>query len=226
MDNRFEFKQLFPDLQWEVVMKMDDRELVNLCRSSKEMETFCNTRYWFWRDRIVAQFGLDPSDPTIQQMLQNNGDNWFRVYFLLIKLNKLKQKLSPHLDQYNLSGLYNLQELYLSNNQLTELPREIGNLTNLQSLYTNDNRLTEVPTDIGNLTNLQYLDLRNNQLTELPREIGNLNNLKILYLSDNQLTEIPREIGNLTNLHSLGLYNNKLPELHKIEQLLPNTRIG
>ena len=143
MDNRFEFQQLFPDLQWEVIMKMSDQELVNLCRSSNAMETFCNTRYWFWRERIKSQFGLDSSDPTIQQMLIDNGNNWFRVYFVLVRLNKLKQKLSPRLDQYNLTDLYNLQELNLSTNQLTEVPREIGNLTNLQRLYLSNNQLTD-----------------------------------------------------------------------------------
>ena len=78
MSEKFEFHQLFPDLQWEVIVKMSDQELVNLCRSSNAMENFCNTRFWFWRDRIQSQFGLDPfdpSDPTIQQMLNNNGNN-------------------------------------------------------------------------------------------------------------------------------------------------------
>ena len=166
MDNRFEFQQLFPDLQWEVVIKMSDQELVNLCRSSHAMENFCNTRDWFWRDRIQSQFGLDTSDPTIQQMLIDNGNNWFRVYFVLIRLNKLKQKLSPHLNRYSLIDLYNLQKLDMADKQLTELPREIGNLTNLQRLYLNNNQLSKLPPDIGNLTNLQTLDLHYNQLTD------------------------------------------------------------
>ena len=203
--DQFEFRQLFPNLQWEVVMKMDDRELVNLCRSSKEMETFCNTRSWFWRDRIVAQFGLDPfdpSDPTIQTILTNNGNNWFLVYFLLLRLSKLKTKLSPHLDIYSLTDLYNLQELNLTDNRLTEIPREIGNLTNLQTLI------------------LSY-----NQLTELPREISNLTNLQYLHLDNNHLTEIPREIGNLTNLQYLGLSGNQLSDPDRIKQWLPNVKI-
>ena len=131
----FEFQQLFPDLQWEVVMKMKDRELVNLCRSSKGMENFCNTRNWFWKARIKAQFNIDSADPTIQNILNNNGNNWFRVYFVLIQLTKLKQKLSPHLDRYSLTELYNLRNLSLINKQLTELPTEIGQLVNIYYIF-------------------------------------------------------------------------------------------
>jgi Leucine-rich repeat (LRR) protein len=38
-------------------------------------------------------------------------------------------------------------------------------------LSLNDNQLTELPKEIGNLVNLIELDLRGNQLTELPKEI-------------------------------------------------------
>ena len=223
--NRFEFQRLFPDLQWEVIVKMSDQELVNLCRSSNAMENFCNTRDWFWRDRIQSQFGLDSSDSTIQQMLIDNGNNWFRVYFVLIKLNKLKQKLSPHLNKYSLTDLYNLQRLDLHNNQLSEIPTEISNLINLQVLYLASNQLTEIPREIGNLTNLRRLYLYGNQLSEIPTEIGNLTNLQNLALDDNQLTELPREIGNLTYLQYLTLYENQLTDPTSIKQWLPNVRI-
>ena len=250
MDQPFEFKRLFPNLRWEIVMKMDDRELVNLCRSSNTMENFCNTRDWFWKDRIGARFGINPSDSTVQSILQNNGDNWFRVYFVLVRLNKLKTKLSPYLNQYNLTELYNLrvlslwyhrlselpteignliylQTLDLGDNQLSEIPTEIGNLTDLQELDLHNNQLSEIPTEIGNLTDLQELDLHNNQLSEIPTEIGNLTDLQHLALSNNQLLEVPTEIGNLTNLRELYLNGNHLsePNKTKITQLLPNTRI-
>ena len=73
--DEFEFTQLFDDLKWEVMMKMDDVELVNLCRSSFGMEQFCNTRDWFWKQRLTHRFGLDSSDPTLRSML-NKKKNW------------------------------------------------------------------------------------------------------------------------------------------------------
>ena len=36
---------------------------------------------------------------------------------------------------YNLDELYNLQELWLENNQISEIPKEIGQLKNLQTLW-------------------------------------------------------------------------------------------
>ena len=105
-----------------------------------------------------------------------------------------------------------IKELYLYNNQLTELPREIGNLTQLNRLILHG-KLTELPSEIGQLTQLTYLYLHNNQLTELPREIGNLTQLTYLDLSNNKLTQLPTEIGQLTQLTELNLTNNQLTQL-------------
>jgi len=112
-----------------------------------------------------------------------------------------------------LGNLTNLENLLLSNNQLTSLPPEIGNLTNLKQLRLDDNQFTSLPPEIGNLTNLTRLEFHNNQLTSLPSEIGNLTNLTRLPLYNNQLTSLPPEIGNLTNLGVLELYNNQLTSL-------------
>ena len=82
-----------------------------------------------------------------------------------------------------------LKTLNINTNQLSELPKEIGNLTNLRKLYISNNKLSELPKEIGNLTNLRYLSISNNQLSELPKEIGNLTNLRELDISNNQLNE-------------------------------------
>ena len=113
-----------------------------------------------------------------------------------------------------IGNLTNSTVLDLWNNNLIELPKEIGNLTNLRELYLEDNNLTELPKEIGNLTNLTELVLKSNNLTELPKEIENLTNLTTLFLGDN-LTELPKEIGNLTNLTKFVFESSNLTELPK-----------
>jgi internalin A len=110
-------------------------------------------------------------------------------------------------------NLTHLSVLNLGNNQLAKLPREIGSLSRLTTLNLHDNRLVEIPPEIGHLTNLTKLTLGGNNLTQLPREIFQLTSLTLLELQDNQLIELPREIGNLTNLTSLNLSRNQLEKL-------------
>ena len=112
-----------------------------------------------------------------------------------------------------IGNLTNLTELYLRNNQLKDLPAEIGNLTNLTLLILESNQLKDLPAEIVNLTNLTRLDLDNNQLEDLPAEIVNLTNLTGLYLANNRLEDLPAEIVNLTNLTRLDLDNNQLEDL-------------
>ena len=103
--------------------------------------------------------------------------------------------------------------LNLSDNQLTALPPEIGELTKMDGLSLWRNQLTTLPPEITKLDNLVYLDLRDNQLTTLPPEITKLDNLVYLDLGNNQLTVLPPEIGELTNLTTLDIKNNQLTTL-------------
>ena len=109
--------------------------------------------------------------------------------------------------------LTQLTELNLSINKLIQLPVEIGQLTQLTTLNLHCNKLTHLPVEIGQLTQLTTLYLHNNNLTQLPVEIGQLTQLTTLYLSYNKITHLPVEIGQLTQLTVLTLYNNNLTHL-------------
>ncbi len=101
--------------------------------------------------------------------------------------------------------MISLQSLYLSNNQLTSIPPELGQLTDLEESDLSNNQLTSIPPELGQLTSLQILNLSNNQLTATPPELGQLTNLLQFYLDNNQLITIPPELGQLTNLKQLTL---------------------
>jgi internalin A len=84
--------------------------------------------------------------------------------------------------------------LDLSNNNLRELPREIGDLTMLQDLNLADNELSELPRETAGLSHLKELVLSRNNLKALPPELGALIWLRALRLEGNPLIFPPPEI--------------------------------
>ena len=106
-----------------------------------------------------------------------------------------------------------IEKLYLSSNQLRELPDSITRLQNLSLLDLSSNQLRGLPDSIGNLQNLSYLNLSSNQLRELPDSITRLQNLSLLNLSETQLRELPNSITRLQNLSQLDLSYTQLREL-------------
>src|SRR3989304_1100792 len=100
--------------------------------------------------------------------------------FLVKDLNELKK--IDRLKDKTIVEIYNLQTLYLNDNEIKEIPPEIGSLTNLQILYFSYNKIKEIPSEIGFLTNLQYLSLNNNEINESSKKIIKSVNIRNLYL--------------------------------------------
>ena len=76
----------------------------------------------------------------------------------------------------------NLLRLDLSYNNIVKLSPQIGELPNLQQLWLNDNPLREVPIEISSCQKLKELDLKNTFIITLPRELANLASLLVLNL--------------------------------------------
>ena len=64
----------------------------------------------------------------------------------------------------------------------------------LSTLDVSDNELTSLPPEIGNLTNLVLLYLDGNQLSDLPSELANLTSISELFLTDNNLSTLSPEL--------------------------------
>lgn len=141
--------------------------------------------------------------------------------------------------------------LDLGNNNLQEIPLEIGNLTNLQklrlsvnnlsdnglnweglvslkfltTLALNYNRLTHVPPGIGMLTCLKQLNLAHNNLVHLPEEIGHLRQLEILRMNNNCLRTLPSTVGDCHSLLEADFSSNLLGELPNTLGNLTNIKV-
>lgn len=98
-------------------------------------------------------------------------------------------------------------------NNLTELPKGIGNLVELLEIHLQFNSVSELPAEIGNLKKLKWLKLGGNDLSFLPKEVGNLKELQVLTIWNNNLKQLPEEICLLTNLIGLDISFNSLTRL-------------
>ena len=103
-----------------------------------------------------------------------------------------------------------LTQLDLSNNPLSKLPPEIGQLSVLTKLNLSKNQLSTLPSAIGQLTALTSLNLSDNRLSTLPLEIGQLSALTQINLYCNRLSTLPPELLRLLSLKHLYLQGNSL----------------
>ena len=101
--------------------------------------------------------------------IENNFYDSFKKYSILNNFLVKNSKINVNMT---------IVELYLYDNQLQSIPKEIGLLTMLQTLALSDNRLLSIPKEIGQLVMLQTLYLDNN----LKNTIFVNNGTQIFYL--------------------------------------------
>ena len=81
------------------------------------------------------------------------------------------------------------------------LPTEIGDFSELLELKLSQNQISLIPIDIGNLSKLNHFDISNNNpLTTLPSAVGNLTELISLKFNTTQIDLLPTTIENLLKL--------------------------
>jgi len=205
--------ELPKDALFSLGLQLNLPDLLSFCNSQPRIDRLVCQQNDIWNAKLNREF------PNYNSMFQKDTPR--ETYTLLYDLTNLKNKIKDSIEKlYQRKNLYlgedhikeipkeigqlhNLQELWLKNNQIKEIPKELGQLHNLLGLYLEYNRIKEIPKELTQLHNLQTLSLEYNQIKEIPKEIGQLHNLKILWLQNNQIKEIPKE---LTQLHNLQIY--------------------
>lgn len=118
----------------------------------------------------------------------------------------------------------NLQKLWVSHNNLTELPGQIDQLVNLREIYLHHNAFEAVPLRLLKLTNLEILWLSSNYIASVPPDISSLINLRHLHLEHNKITQYQEALNDLPNLSVLYLNHNHLQtlsyQIHKLSETL------
>jgi Leucine-rich repeat (LRR) protein len=88
-----------------------------------------------------------------------------------------------------------LEKLDLTNNDIKELPVEIGLLVNLIELKLRYNRMESIPPELGSCNNLQHLEMHHNSIRgPLPETMGLIQSLRYIDVSFNNIDGIPRSI--------------------------------
>lgn len=100
-----------------------------------------------------------------------------------------------------------LRMVGFKSNQLQWIPEDAFP-AKLSWLILTDNQLTCLPKSIGNCKYLQKCALAGNQLNALPTEMANCVNLELLRVSANQLEELPQWLIELPRLSWLGFSGN------------------
>ena len=129
---------------------------------------------------------------------------------------KEKVVLSDNLLTNFPSGLFvgasSLDNVSVTNNNISVIPPEIANATALRSLTLTGNSIAVLPTEIASLTNLVTLIANTNQLTALPPEIGSLTSMRTFQANQNNITDagLPAQLWALPVLQTLSLTGNQL----------------
>ncbi|XP_062567169.1 uncharacterized protein LOC134229396 isoform X5 [Saccostrea cucullata] len=107
-----------------------------------------------------------------------------------------------------------LEELYLDNNQIQDLPRELFCCHGIRKLCLSNNEVTNIPPAIGSLINLEELDISKNGIIDIPENINCCKCLRSVNANVNPLGKLPEgltQLGNLTQLYLNDTFLDYLP---------------
>ena len=167
--------------------------------------------------KIQSNFDIKSSFMT-NEMTKN-------ISILKLKGLKLKSIENTEIEKYLHQEPHDVKVINIGNNLLDEIPRSfIDTFTNLTRLYLDNNYIYSLPKDIDKLHNLITLALNNNLLSFLPVAVSRLPLLSSLLINNNKLLTLPIELAKCTELKRLYLHNNRFQNIPCIFHELLNIK--
>lgn len=128
-----------------------------------------------------------------------------------------------------IGNLTNLEQLFIANSEIEELPDEISNLISCTDIEIyNCPKMTKFPMAVTRMPNLALLNIANNRQWSSEEVLKGLKGLcegpsrekiQILYLNENNLEIVPKELKNMKKLGMIDFSSNKI---HTIEEAWGN----
>ncbi len=159
----------------------------------------------------------------------SSPQDWSPSYKILLELGQELKVLDfsgvdcTEFTLENLSGLFGLNQLYLNNCCLTELPNSLRTLNQLQVLEVGFNPIQMLPNWLDELQGLRCLNVAHTKFVDCPEEVGQLPNLEILKIRavDSALTrrwlntfkDQPFVVHRVSSHHRLSLWRASILQL-------------
>lgn len=121
--------------------------------------------------------------------------------------------------------LHQIYRLNLSEKKLTEIPENVYKMKNLQELNISNNQISEI-SKIELLDRLQILNIGMNKFSVLPESIIHLKHLKIFDVFWNDIHSFPDSFYNNDSIEELDMtsmfkfdFSSNLPKIHRLKNL-------
>lgn len=124
----------------------------------------------------------------------------------------LANKEIEKLDGIEIFAKYNIEWIYLDNNNITDLS-PIASFTTLTKLNASNNKISDIST-LENLTNLKTINLTNNNISEIS-VLNNKNNLEYLYLNNNKINSLD-SLSGINTIKELYCSENEIDTIDNI----------
>jgi leucine-rich repeat protein SHOC2 len=163
------------------------------------------------KEKIAAQMQQDMFKlAEFQQVPFTNLEHALKHKEIVFRIDLSNQNLSDFPKE--VLSLKNLEVLDLSNNQIKEIPSTISKLKKLKVLTIESNNLKTLPEKISELKNLERLLIKFNQSDfNFPTSMANLQKLKELHCSN--LSSFPSFIFNIRTLEKIKIWSSNLTEI-------------